>query len=69
MIDFMNYLVSLFDLDLNKVLMFIFMTVIFLLMLVSIIKTCCSVKEFIDKVVNAVLTDFKTNKNKRHKNH
>lgn len=69
MIDFMNDLHNLFGfIDFNKILMFIFMTFISLLMIVSIIKIGSSLKDFTEKVVNTVLTDIKSIKNQRHKN-
>ena len=68
MIEFINDLVNLFDfIDFNKILMFIFMTFIALLMIVAIIKICCSTKDFTEKVVNIVVKDFKSYKNQRHK--
>lgn len=68
MTGFTNELVSVFDaIDFSKILMFVFIPIISVLMLVAIIKIGCSVKEFIEKVVNIVVKDFKSYKNQRHK--
>lgn len=63
MTEVTNELASVFDvIDFSKIFMFIFIPIISVLVLVSIIKLGCSVKEFTKKAVDIVVKDFKSKK-------
>ena len=63
MTEYMNELASVFDvIDFSKILMFVFIPIISVLVLISIIKIGCSVKEFTEKTVNIVVKDLKSKK-------
>lgn len=63
MTEVTNELASVFDVvDFSKIFMFVFIPIASILVLVSIIKLGCSVKEFTKKVVDIVVKDFKSKK-------
>lgn len=63
MTEYMNDLPSVFNvIDFSKIFMFVFIPIISVLVLVSIIKIGCSVKEFTKKAVDIVVKDLKSKK-------
>ena len=63
MTEVTNELASVFDvIYFSKIFMFIFIPIVSILVLVSIIKLGCSVKEFTKKAVDTVVKDFKSKK-------